>query len=478
MAIIVDMPRLSDTMEEGTLAGWLKKVGDEVKAGDGIAEIETDKAVMVFESFDKGTLLAIVLDVGVTVPIGTPMAILGKAGEDVTALVAECKAKVAAAMGGAKGEAAKEEAPKAEPVAAATAEAPKAEPVAAPKAEAPKAEAPKADAPDDAAPEPEAPKVPAKPAKAPVVGGGPLDKHGAVRPDLSAPRDEDGARVSASPLARRLAGERGIELSAVLGTGPHGRIVLADLEGLKPSRRLSGRLGKRVKREDEVVRVTQMRKTIAKRLTASMQEAPHYYLTIEVDASRLVGFRADVNAALELKGEKLKVSYNDLVMRACVVALEKHPKVNVAWEGATIRQFGGVHIGFAVALSEGLITPVVKDAESLDIFELSAAVKELAGRARDNKLEGHEYAGNSFCVSNLGMFGIDHFTAVINPPAACILAVGALVEAPVVRNGLVVAGHRLTMTMSADHRAVDGATGAAFLQDLRKVLEAPTSLIL
>jgi pyruvate dehydrogenase E2 component (dihydrolipoamide acetyltransferase) len=241
---------------------------------------------------------------------------------------------------------------------------------------------------------------------------------------------------------------------------------------------LSGRLAKRVKREDEVLRVTQMRKTIAKRLTASMQEAPHYYLTIEVDASRLVGFRADVNAALELKGEKLKVSYNDLVMRACVVALEKHPKVNSAWEGATIRQFGGVHIGFAVALPEGLITPVVKDAESLDIFELSAAVKELAGRARDNKLEGHEYAGNSFCVSNLGMYGIDHFTAVINPPAACILAVGALVEAPVVRNGQVVAGHRLTMTMSADHRAVDGATGAAFLQDLRKVLEAPTSLIL
>lgn len=466
MAIIVDMPRLSDTMEEGTLAGWLKKVGDEVKAGDGLAEIETDKAVMVFESFDKGLLLAIVLDVGVTVPLGTPMAILGKAGEDVTALVAECKAKVAAAAGGAKPEAVK------------------AAPVEAPKAEAPVKEPPKpaevleVQAAAEAPVEPEPTKAAPKPAKAPVVSGGPLDKHGVARVDLSAPRDEDGVRVSASPLARRLAAERGIELAAVQGSGPHGRIVLADLEGLKPTRRLSGRLAKRVKREDEVLRVTQMRKTIAKRLTASMQEAPHYYLTIEVDASRLVGFRADVNAALELKGEKLKVSYNDLVMRACVVALEKHPKVNSAWEGATIRQFGGVHIGFAVALPEGLITPVVKDAESLDIFELSAAVKELAGRARDNKLEGHEYAGNSFCVSNLGMYGIDHFTAVINPPAACILAVGALVEAPVVRNGQLVAGHRLSMTMSADHRAVDGATGAAFLQDLRKVLEAPTSLIL
>ncbi len=470
MAIIVDMPRLSDTMEEGTLAGWLKKVGDEVKAGDGLAEIETDKAVMVFESFDKGVLLAIVLDVGVTVPLGTPMAILGKAGEDVTALVAECKAKVAAAAGGAKPEVAS---------AASKAEAPTAEP---PAKEPPKpAEGREMQAAAEAPVEPEPTKAPAKAAKVPVVAGPldkQLDKHGLARTDLSAPRDEDGARVSASPLARRLAAERGIELSAVQGTGPHGRIVIADLEGLKPTRRLSGRLAKRVKREDEVLRVTQMRKTIAKRLTASMQEAPHYYLTIEVDASRLVGFRADVNAALELKGEKLKVSYNDLVMRACVVALEKHPKVNSAWEGATIRQFGGVHIGFAVALPEGLITPVVKDAESLDIFELSAAVKELAGRARDNKLEGHEYAGNSFCVSNLGMYGIDHFTAVINPPAACILAVGALVEAPVVRNGQVVAGHRLSMTMSADHRAVDGATGAAFLQDLRKVLEAPTSLIL
>lgn len=458
MAIIVDMPRLSDTMEEGTIAGWLKKVGDDIKAGEGFAEIETDKAVMVFESFDKGVVLALLLDVGVTVPLGTPIAILGKAGEDVSALVTESKAKIAAVLaGGASAPAPAPAAPAATP-----------EPAPTPVATTPAPEAPPAPAP--------------APARAPVsapapAGGGPLDKHGAPRADLSAPRDESGARVPASPLARRVAQEKGLDLTAVAGSGPHGRIVLADLEGLRPARKL-GRGQKKVKRDDEVIRVTQMRKTIAKRLTASMQEAPHYYLTIEVDATRLVQLRSDVNAALELRGDKTKVSYNDLVMRACVVALEKHPKVNAAWEGATIRQYGGVHLGFAVALPEGLITPVVKDADQLDLFELSAAVKALAAKARDNALEGHEYAGNSFCVSNLGMFGIDHFTAVINPPAACILAVGALVEAAIVKGGVITAGHRMTMTLSCDHRAVDGATGAAFMADLRKVLESPTALLL
>lgn len=455
MAIIVDMPRLSDTMEEGTIAGWLKKVGDDIKAGEGFAEIETDKAVMVFESFDKGVVLALLLDVGVTVPLGTPMAILGKAGEDVSALIAESKAKIAAVLAGGASAPAPTPAPEPTP-------APAPAPVAAP----------------EPTPAPASAPAPArKSAPAPLDAGSSLDKHGAARADLSAPRDDSGARVPASPLARRVAQEKGLDLTAVAGSGPHGRIVLADLEGLRPARKL-GRGQKKVKRDDEVIRVTQMRKTIAKRLTASMQEAPHYYLTIEVDATRLVQLRSDVNAALELRGDKTKVSYNDLVMRACVVALEKHPKVNAAWEGATIRQYGGVHLGFAVALPEGLITPVVKDAEQLDLFELSAAVKALAAKARDNELEGHEYAGNSFCVSNLGMFGIDHFTAVINPPAACILAVGALVEAAIVKGGIITAGHRMTMTLSCDHRAVDGATGAAFMADLRKVLESPTALLI
>lgn len=458
MAIIVDMPRLSDTMEEGTIAGWLKEVGQAVKAGDGLAEIETDKAVMVFESFDSGVLLALLLKAGDTVPLGTPMAILGKAGEDIAALKAEAEAKVKAALAGPAAAPAKAVAVEAAAATEAPVESPKAPPVEAPKAPV------------------EAPKAPVEAAKAVTAGKGGLAQ------DLSAPHDEDGARIAASPLARRLALERGIDLGAVAGTGPRGRIVVSDLEGLAPKRKLSGRLAKATKREDEVVRVTQMRKTIAKRLVQSMQEAPHYYLTIDVDAGRLVALRQDLNAALEQRAEPgqkpQKVSFNDLVMRAVVVALGKHPSVNAGWEGATIRQFGGVHLGFAVALPEGLITPVVRDAQDLDLFALADATRVLAARARDGKLESHEYAGNSFCVSNLGMFGIDAFTAVINPPAACILAVGALVEAPLVKGGQVVAGHRLTLTLSSDHRAVDGAMGAAFMADLRKALEAPTSLLL
>ncbi|MBL8785661.1 MAG: 2-oxo acid dehydrogenase subunit E2 [Deltaproteobacteria bacterium] len=475
MAIIVDMPRLSDTMEEGTIAGWLKEVGQPVKAGDGLAEIETDKAVMVFESFDSGVLLALLLKAGDTVPLGTPMAILGKAGEDITALKAEAEAKVKAALAGPAAAPAKTEAPEpakpesekaAEPAKVETPEPAKAETPASAKVEAPKAAA----------------------ATSPGKGG--------LAQDLSAPHDEDGARIAASPLARRLAIERGIDLGAVAGSGPRGRIVVQDLEGLVPKRKLSGRLAKAAKKEDEVVRVTQMRKTIAKRLVQSMQEAPHYYLTIEVDAGRLVALRQDLNSALELRagpgqndgqpgsarpsaGQKpQKVSFNDLVMRAVVVALGKHPGVNAGWEGATIRHFGGVHLGFAVALPEGLITPVIRDAQQLDLLELADATRVLAARARDGKLEAHEYAGNSFCVSNLGMFGIDAFTAVINPPAACILAVGALVEAAIVKNGQITPGHRLTLTLSSDHRAVDGAMGAAFMADLRKVLEAPTALLL
>jgi pyruvate dehydrogenase E2 component (dihydrolipoamide acetyltransferase) len=440
MAIIVDMPRLSDTMEEGTIANWLKKVGDDVKAGEGFAEIETDKAVMVFESFDKGTVLALLLDIGTTVPLGTPMAILGKPNEDVTALIAESKAKIAAALSGG-------------------APVPESKPAPAP------------------APAPPPPKVEPAPAPVEVKTEVKADAKPDSKPvDLSAPHDADGHRIPASPLARRLAKERGLDLAGVPGTGPGGRIVMRDLEGLSPARRLSSRLGKR--REDEVVRASQMRKTIAKRLVASVLDAPHFYLTIEVDAGRLVALRTDVNAALELRGEKRKVSYNDLVMRACVLALGKHPKVNAAWEGQTIRYFGGVHLGFAVALPEGLITPVIRHADELDIFALSDAAKTLAAKAKDQQLDSADYSGNSFCVSNLGMFGIDHFTAVINPPAACILAVGALVEAPVIKQGAVVPGHRMTLTLSCDHRAVDGAMGAAFLADLRKLLESPTALIL
>lgn len=459
MAQIVEMPRLSDTMTEGTIATWKKQVGESVQAGEGFAEIETDKAVMVFESFDAGVVLALLLKPGDTVPLGTPMAVLGKAGEDVTALVAEASAKVQAALAGASG-------------AAATTVAPR------------PALAPEAAVAVEGVPSPAPVVAPAAPAAPPPS------------PPTAAPvpvtHDADGQRIPASPLARRVAAQRGLDLAAVAGSGPRGRIVVADLEGLAPPRVLSGRLLARRSRpratEDELVRVTQMRKTIAKRLVDAKNEAPHYYLTMTVDAGRLVALRTELNQLLasgappevDPKGAKdaLKLSFNDLVMRASVLALGAHPAVNAGWEGAVIRRFAGVHLGFAVALPEGLITPVIRNADALGLVELAERTRDLAERARAQSLESADYTGNSFCVSNLGMFGIDHFTAIINPPAACILAVGALVEAPVVRSGQLAIGHRMTVTLSCDHRVVDGATGAAFMKTLRGLLEAPTALVL
>ncbi|TNF24944.1 MAG: 2-oxo acid dehydrogenase subunit E2, partial [Deltaproteobacteria bacterium] len=279
-------------------------------------------------------------------------------------------------------------------------------------------------------------------------------------------------RIKVSPLARRIAAERGVDLRTVAGSGPNGRIIKRDVADLEPTRRVAG--APALVREDTVVRVSQMRKTIAKRLVESKQSAPHYYLTMTIDADRLVSLRAEINAAQD----RVKVSYNDLVLRACVVALQDHPEVNVAWEGTTIRQFAGVHLGFAVALDEGLISPVVRDADTLSLVDLGLQVRALAERARAQKLESAEYTGASFTVSNLGMYGIDHFTAVINPPGACILAVGALTQQPVVKDGQLAVGHRMTVTLSCDHRAVDGARGAAFLADLKAVLEAPLGLLL
>lgn len=436
MPTIVEMPRLTDTMEEGTLAAWLKGIGDKVSAGDPLADVETDKAVMTFESFDHGVLLALLIEPGDTVPLGAPIAILGKAGEDVAALAEEQKKRLADLLAGG-GDAA----PQQEPSPGAPAAAPK-DP--------------------EPAPEPQVAAV-AQTAAAPTAAG-----------SLAAPVDADGHRVKASPLARRIAAERGVDLTAVAGSGPHGRIIKRDVADLEPSRRVAGATAAPLVREDTVVRVSQMRKTIAKRLVESKQSAPHYYLTMSVDADRLVSLRAEINAAQD----RLKVSYNDLILRACVVALMDHPEVNVAWEGTTLRQFAGVHLGFAVALDEGLISPVVRDADTLGLVALGERVRDLAGRAREQKLESADYTGASFTVSNLGMYGIDHFTAIINPPGACILAVGALAQQPVVKDGQLAVGYRLTMTLSCDHRAVDGARGAAFLADLKTILEAPLGLLL
>jgi len=458
MATIVTMPRLSDTMTEGTLAAWLMKIGDKVSAGDGLADMETDKAVMTFESFDEGVLLATLIESGDTVPLGAPIAVLGKEGEDVTAIVAEAKAKLAELAAGGTTEdapAPEEDAEKPEPKD--DAEPPEPEKKAAPEAEPDKAE------------------------KAPV----PETKSAAVKADdasLAPPAgtDIDGRRIPASPLARRIAAERGVDLRAVAGTGPKGRIVVSDLEGLAPARTLIGSAGRGAPkpREDEVVRVTQMRKTIAKRLVEAKNDAPHFYLNITVEADRLVAARTEINAYLKAEGHPFTLSYNDFVQKAVVVALGKHPDVNAGWEGTTIRRFGAVHLGFAVALPEGLITPVIRDAGQKDMLAMAAETRSLAERARAQKLESADYSGNTFCVSNLGMFGIDHFTAIINPPAACILAIGALQQQPVVRDGALAVGHTMMMTLSCDHRVVDGALGAAFMKDLKAILEAPTALLI
>jgi pyruvate dehydrogenase E2 component (dihydrolipoamide acetyltransferase) len=432
MASVVEMPRLSDTMKEGTLARWVSKLGDSIEPGDEFAEVETDKAVMTFESFDEGVLLALLIEEGDTVPLGTPIAILGEEGEDISGILSDMQGKADAAKAvseaGGPVEEKKEAAP--EPVP---------EPVAAPVAATP----------------------------APVAT---LDVAASSAP--SAGVGADGIRIKASPLARRIAADKGIDLATVAGSGPQGRIIKRDLEGLDATRRVA-RSARRAPKEDTVVRASQMRKAIASRLIEAKQGAPHFYLNMTINCDRLVDFRRQLNASQS----DVKLSYNDLVMRACVVALLDHPEVNSAWEGNQIRQFGGVHIGFAVALPTGLITPVVRNAEGKGLIEMAQEVRSLAGRARDQQLQPDEYTGNSFCVSNLGMFGIERFTAIINPPAACILAVGALREEPVVVDGNIQVGHTMTVSLSCDHRAVDGATGAQFLADLKHVIENPVNIL-
>lgn len=435
MATVVEMPRLSDTMTEGTLARWIRKEGDSVAAGDEFAEIETDKAVQVFESFDDGVLLKQLVEEGDTLVLGTPIAVLGEAGEDITELLAELMERVKAAKEGG-------------------------------------GEAPAAPAPVAAAPTPAAAPAPVAAAPTPTSSAPTSTGAGLAPP---APTDADGIRVKASPVARRIAAQRGIDLTTVAGSGPQGRIIKRDLDGLDATRRIAGAGANIVSREDTLERVTQMRKTISRRLLESKQGAPHFYLTITANCDKLVGLRKDINASQD----RQKISYNDLVMRACVVALQDHPNVNSAWEGTQIRRFGGVHLGVAVALEQGLITPVIRDADQKSLIDMAIEVRELAGRAKDGKLESAEYSGNSFCVSNLGMFGIEEFTAIINPPAACIMAVGALRKEAVVNDdGELAVGHRMTVTLSCDHRVVDGATGAEFLRDFKGVLENPLSLLL
>ncbi|NJB37185.1 pyruvate dehydrogenase complex dihydrolipoamide acetyltransferase [Croceivirga sp. JEA036] len=419
---IITMPRLSDTMEEGTVASWLKKVGDEVEEGDILAEIETDKATMEFESFYSGTLLHIGIQEGEGAPVDSLLAIIGPEGTNVDAIL---NAKPSERTSEAKSEAPKKD-------------------------ETPKEER---------------------------------------KAETASSSSASGGRIFASPLAKKIAADKGIDLATVKGTGDNGRIVRKDVENFTPSAQAAApatatsstsaapasvapiNLPVGEERSEEVKNST-MRKVIAKRLGESKFTAPHYYLTIEVDMDNAKASRAQINGLPDIK-----VSFNDMVLKACAMALKKHPQVNTSWNGDTTVYNHHVHMGVAVAVDEGLVVPVLKFADQMSLTQIGASVRDLAGKARNKKIKPDEMEGSTFTVSNLGMFGIQEFTSIINQPNSAILSVGAIIEKPVVKNGAVVPGSTMKVTLACDHRTVDGATGAQFLQTLRAYLENPVTML-
>ncbi|MFZ4125322.1 MAG: pyruvate dehydrogenase complex dihydrolipoamide acetyltransferase [Rickettsiales bacterium] len=424
MPIEILMPALSPTMTEGNLAKWNKKEGDKVKAGDVIAEIETDKATMEVEAVDEGTIGKIVIPAGTEgVKVNEVIALLLEDGEDKKALDAW-------------------------------------KPKAAPKKEEPKAAAA---APASAAPTAAPTAAPAAPVLAPRAPAAPVVS-----------QRNTGERVVASPLAKRIAKQRGINLSNLIGTGPHGRVTKIDVDSA-----VSGGGGKIVRNPTEFVQIpnNNMRKVIAKRLQESKQTVPHFYLTIEVEIDTLLEARQQLNehATAQSKDGKppYKLSVNDMVIRATALALRDMPACNVSWYDDAIVQYQNVDISVAVATDGGLITPIIRNADQKSLPQISAEMKELAARARENKLKPEEFQGGGFSVSNLGMYGIKNFQAIINPPQACILAVGAGEEVVRVREGSVVAVNVMSLTLSVDHRAVDGALGAQYLQALKRYIEQP-----
>lgn len=427
MAQVVYMPKLSDTMTEGVVAEWNKNVGDEVSEGDVLAEIETDKATMEFESFYDGVLLHIGVEKGQTAPVNSLLAIIGEKGEDIEKVLAEAKSAAPEESAEEEKEPTKEEA---KPTPAPT-------PAAQPKASQPK---------------PTPAPAPAKPSVA-----------------------EANDRVFASPLAKKMAEEKGIDLTNVVGTGENGRIVKRDIDHYVPYVPAMGGARKpHVGVEtftDEPI--SQMRKTIAKRLSESKFTAPHFYLTIELDMDRAIDLRTSLKEQADIK-----ISFNDMVVKACALALREHPAVNSAWLGDVIRRNEHVHIGVAVAVDEGLLVPVIRFADGKGMPEIGAEVRELATKAKNKKLQPSEWEGNTFTISNLGMFGIEEFTAIVNPPDSCIMAVGGIRQVPVVKNGEVVPGNVMKVTLSCDHRVVDGATGAEFLNTFKKYMENPVLLVL
>jgi pyruvate dehydrogenase E2 component (dihydrolipoamide acetyltransferase) len=411
MAVAIKLPRMSDTMEEGTIVSWFVKVGDTVKSSEMIADVETDKATMELENFEKGEVLHLNVAEGETVPVETVIAIIGKKGEDFQHLLTADSAETSA-------------------------ETPQETEATAPVAEIP--------------------------AEAPVAS------ETQVAASVPSSTNTDG-RIFVSPLAKKMAEEKGISLSEVNGSGDNGRIVKKDIENFKPSTQPTVAVGVE---SYEDLPVTQMRKTIAKRLAESKFTAPHFYLTKEIKMDAVMDARKRMNEFSESK-----ISVNDLVVKATALALKKHPNINSSWLGDKIRRNHHVHIGVAVAVEDGLLVPVVRFADSKSLSQIGSEVKDLAGKAKNKELQPKDWEGNTFTISNLGMFGIDEFTAIVNPPDACILAVGGSKETVIVENGEMKPGHVMKVTLSCDHRVVDGVTGAKFLQTFQELLEEPVRLL-
>ncbi|GAA4296157.1 pyruvate dehydrogenase complex dihydrolipoamide acetyltransferase [Nibribacter koreensis] len=443
-AEIVRMPKMSDTMTDGTIVAWHKKVGDKVKAGDLLAEVETDKATMELESYEDGTLLYIGVEAGSSVAVDGVLCIIGEAGADYKALL----------NGGAQGGG------NANPATAPT---------------------------QEQATRLEEHKTEAQSQSGDGVGQASSLPTPAPATNASAPAPAAGnqGRVLASPLAKKVAQEKGISLTQVKGSGENGRIVLRDVENFTPSAAAPqaqapvasapAPFAAPVAAPGEAyseVPVSQMRKIIAKRLAESKFSAPHFYLTMEIDMDRAMEARASMNEV-----SPVKVSFNDLVIKAAAAALRKHPAVNSSWLGDKIRYNNVINIGVAVAVEDGLLVPVVRNADQKTLSAISAEVKDLGGKAKSKKLQPSDWEGNTFTISNLGMFGIEEFTAIINPPDACILAVGGIKQTPVVKNGQIQIGNIMKVTLSCDHRVVDGAVGSAFLQTLKGFLEDPVRML-
>ena len=444
MATKVHMEALSPTMEEGQVVKWLKGEGDAVAQGDILAEIETDKATMELVARGEGALRKILIGEGGTAPVGDVIAIIAGEGEDIAALVAGLgEDGVGGAGGGAEAAAGKG-------------------------GDGQAGGGPRAPAAEEAQPE----ATGLEPSQPPVAGA-------ATQAAATA------SRIKASPLARRLAGEMGVDIAAVQGTGPGGRVVKRDVEmaaraaaAAPPVARDAPAMTPATPPGEEFadVPLSQMRKTVARRLAESLGPVPHFFLTVDVDMTRALEARARVNEILV--AQDARASVNDLVIKATAAALTHHPECNAWWQGSSIRRFNSVHMGVAVAVPDGLITPVVRDAHAKGLAQIGAEVREMAGRAREKKLQPHEYTGSTFSISNLGMFGIEEFTAVINPPEVGIIAVGAVEERPVAVDGEVVVQPRMRITMSCDHRVIDGAQGARFLATLKSFLEEPAAILI